>query len=205
MFVLALRAPAFLPMFASTALFENHWAWWIAAGAVAGTLLFVGRLRANRSFQRAGAGLAILAILWLAAALVFDTPAERLHAAHREMADAAAQHDLDKILSYLAPDFSCSSLGIPIDPTLSRARSQIDDTLKQYGIKEIYITRYQSTLSDHTATTSLTFVANVEGFGPVKTSWQLYWKDLPDSDWKISTASLTAIGDQSVSSDHPFR
>jgi hypothetical protein len=205
MTILAMRAPTSLPTFALSLLFENHWAWWIAMLAIAGTLFLIGRLRTNRAFQLSSLCVAVVAIVWITAALIVDTPAERLRAAHRDMANAAGRHDVDKILSYLAPDFSCPNLEIQMDPTLSTARSEIEDRLKQYGIKEIYITNYESAPSDDTAITHLTFLTNIEGFGPVKTSWQLYWKDSPDSDWKIANATLTAVGDEAVSPDHVVR
>ena len=203
--VLAFRAPNFLPDFASTLLFENHWAWWVAAAAVAGTLLFVGRHRANRSFQWAGAGLIVFAIVWIITALAFDTPAERLRTAHREMASAAANHDVGKILSFLAPDFTCPNLEIHMDSARSEARSRIGELISHYGIRDIYITRYESTFSGDTALTHLTLLTNTEGAGTVKTSWQLYWKDTPDSDWKISHATLTSLGGTPVPSDSLIR
>ena len=203
--VLAFRAPNFLPDFASTLFFENHWAWWIAAGAVAGTLLFVGRQRANRSFQWAGAGVVVLAIVWLITALAFDTPAERLRAAHHEMATAAANHDVDKILSFLAADFTCPNLDIHVDSARSGARSQIGELINHYGVREIYITRYESTFSGNTALTHLTLLTNTEASGTVKTSWQLYWKDIPASDWKIGNATLTSLGDTPVPPDSLIR
>ena len=204
-FILALRTPVFLPPALSALLFENHWVWWIAVLAVAAALAFVGRTKANHSLLYTGGALISLIIVWAALALAVFTPAERLRNAHRALADAAAHGDMDKILSFLDPDFVCTNLSIHLDASPTMAREEIRSRLKEYGISELYITRYQSSASQSSALTHITLIARAQSIGPVQTSWQLSWKDIPGADWKITSATLTALGDSPVPPDQLIR
>jgi hypothetical protein len=188
--ILALRSPGFLP----EAMFETHWLYWVAAAVVAVILLHLGRSRADKYLLRIGLIVGALTVLWVAAAMVFDTPGERLRAAHNALAEAATANDVDKIVSYLAPDFRSTALGITVS---ADAKDNLAAILKSAGIRKNHITAYSSERSGSNATTRLTVITESSN-GAVKTSWQLFWEDIPGSDWKITTADLLKINDQEV-------
>jgi len=191
----SLRAPAFLPDSLNSFLFETHWMYWAAAAALSLILLHLGRSRANRPLTRAGLGVLLLTLAWIAAAWLFVTPKERLYDAHQALAQAAKEGDVDKILSYFSDHFQCTALGITVP---AEAHDQIATRLKSYGIKANHITAYTSEISGPTATTRLTIITESD-LGPVKTTWRLTWEDLPRDDWKIELAELLKIGDNPTS------
>jgi hypothetical protein len=186
--ILAVRSPGFLP----EVIFETHWLYWVAGAAVALILLHLGRSRADKNLFRIGLILAAGTVLWVAAALLLDTPGERLRDAHNALAEAATKNDVDKILTYLAPNFRSTALGITVS---ADAKDNLAAILKSAGIRKNHITAYTSERSGNAATTHLTVITESSN-GAVKTSWQLFWEDLPDSDWKINTADLLKINDQ---------
>lgn len=191
-----LRAPRFLPESVNMVLFETQWLYWIAAVALAAILFHLGRLRQNRQLMRAGASLAVIWALWILSAYLLVTPRERLYQAHQTLAQAAQDNDVEKILSYFGADFQCSALAIEVP---ADAKEQIARRLKSYGIKSNTITSYRSDISGLSATTRLTLITQSSEVGPVKTTWEITWGDLPRADWRIERADLLLIGESPVS------
>jgi hypothetical protein len=201
-FALAMiRAPGGLPGAVQSFLFENQWAWWISLVAVALALRFVGRTRAHRRLVVASWTLLGLTALWIAAAMLIDTPRERLQSAHNALAAAAGRHDLAAIASVLAPDFQSPVLGIT---RRAAAEAEIRDRLTTYGIKSNTITRFHADLlaPGDAALTQITVLTSTDALGPIQTTWELRWRDVPAEDWRIEQATLTRIGDQPVSPEH---
>ncbi len=185
----ALRAPRSLPAF----LFENHPSWWIALILLGVLALLIARWKNTRIAFNAGILLFATAILWIAPACIFITPAERLHAAHSALANAAQKQDIDAVLRFLAPDFKLQ--GVSLGPADSAARDQLAQTLRQTQIREIHINNYQSTLNGDHAATTVTVMVTADGIPPL-TTWRVSWFDEPSADWQITGASLTAIDNQ---------
>ena len=197
--MLAVRAPGVLPAWLLALLFENHYLVWIAALVLAAALIFVARSRGDRQWLRAGQIVLGVTLLWIVVARVMDTPAERLYAAHSGLADAIAKNDVDQILGYFKPTFSAAAGPVQIVsgmPT-AEAKQQISASLKEYGIKETYIRSYTVTLnSDGTATTH--FIALTQANEPLLTTWDVYWEDVPGQNWRIGSATLVKIGEQTI-------
>ncbi len=197
--ILAVRAPGILPAWLLALLFENHYFVWAAVLALGAGLIFVARSRGDRQWLRAGQIVLGVTLLWIVAARVMDTPAERLYAAHTGLADAVAKNDVDGILGYFKPSFSANAGPVQIVsgmPTAA-AKKEIADSLKEYGIRGTIIRGYKVTLnSDGTATTN--FVALTQANEPLLTTWDVYWEDVPGEDWRIGSATLVKIGEQSV-------
>ncbi len=190
-----LRSPSALPTPIASFLFENHWPYWILALAVAALLFYLAGARQDRRLRTASLTLAALTLLWALLALTIDTPAERLYNAHLALADAAQHGDIDRIFSFLSPDFHAAALDIS---DASAAKDEIAARLKTYGIKSSTIRFYKSTLQGPTAFTQLNLLTQTSTTGPILTSWNLSWDDLPNADWKIRDAELTRIGDQDL-------
>jgi hypothetical protein len=193
----ALRSPAIFSDTVAGVLFESHWLWWLAFLALAAVLYYVGRSRAEKGPAQAGIVLAGVTATWILLALVFASPGERLYAAHKGLADAAAAHDVDRMLVYLSQDFRAPVLGLTGEVP---AKEKIAYYLNNYGIKETYITAYRFTRATKTAVSDVTLVTTSNA-GPIKTSWQLSWDDIPDEDWRIVRARLTKLGDQPMDRD----
>ena len=193
--VLGLRAPA-LPSSLAGFLFEDHWLWWVVLLVVAGVLLLVGQVRVERRLVRGGLALLVLTLLWGLAAQLLDTPAERLHAVHVGLAKAAQAHDVDAILGYCEPRFSMESINI--NPNTADAKKEIKSRIDQFNIKGTTFTRYEVTLNgDGTATTR--FVALTESdMGALLTTWQVFWEDVPGQDWRIHSADLLKLGNETI-------
>lgn len=193
--VLALRAPALPPSLAGF-LFENHWLWWITLLVVGCAVLLMGRLRADRRILRGGLVVLGLTAAWALAAWALDTPAERLHAVHVGLAKAAEQHDVDAILGYCQPRFSIASINI--NPNTADAKAEIKSRIDQLNIKDTTFTRYEITLNaDGTAMTR--FVALTKSdMGALLTTWEVNWDDVPGQDWRIHSADLLKLGDQTI-------
>lgn len=191
-----IRAPA-LPESMEAFLFENHWLYWAIGLALGLTLAYRGRTLTNQGMLRVGVAIAAVAVLWGGAALLVDTPAERLYAAHKGMAAAAAAGDVDKLVGYLANNFTCPQLDIE---DARDSREALEAALKANGIKGSTITSYHSTINHGVAQVSLTLLTETQG-GAVKTNWRLTWADVPGEDWRIQEAELEAVDDQPVNSD----
>ena len=202
--LLLIRAPSFLPPSLSAVLFENHWAWWGAVFALAAVLLYVARTRDDQRLRRAGQVVLVLAILWTAAALLVATPAERLHAAHTDLAQAVEKMDLDRVFTYFESDFSVPQLALRGED-MDGGKAHLAVVLKTYGIKESRITDFQATMqTDGTAVSRFTvWTAYRDGF--MKTTWQLSWNDEPGADWRIQYARLLKIADQDFPLDALIR
>ena len=186
-----LRSPT-LPAPITAFLFENHWPYWILLLAVAAILFYFSNIRQDPRLRTAAFIVAAITLVWTLLALTIDTPAERLYNAHRALADATKSADVDRIVSFLAPDFHASALDVS---DINAAKDEIAARLKTYGIKSSSIRFYQSTLEGPTAFTQLNVLTQSDA-GPILTSWHLTWNDLPNSDWKIRSAELTKVGDQ---------
>ena len=197
--ILALRAPSFLPTWLLSALFENHYAIWIAVLALGGVLVFVARSRADRRVLRAGQVVLGVTLLWVVAARLIDTPAERLYAAHLGLANAVAKNDVDRILGYFKNDFNAEASPVKVLHGMPAAevKQQIAASLKEFGIKDTYIRAYAFTLpSSGTADTH--FTALTVANEPLLTTWDVSWDDVPGQDWRIANATLVKIGDQTI-------
>lgn len=192
----ALRSPAFLPDSLASLLFENHWSYWIVALLAAAVLFYISNARQNARLRNISLALAALTGLWALLAFLILTPAERLYNAHTGLADAAKNGDVDRIVSYLAPNFQASVLDIP---SIDVAREEISARLNTFGIQGSTIRYYKYTLHGHTAFTQFNILTQTSTAGPILTSWNLSWDDLPGEDWRIRNAELTKIGDQDVS------
>ncbi|MGN6371039.1 MAG: hypothetical protein ACTHN5_22520 [Phycisphaerae bacterium] len=192
----ALRSPAFLPDSLASLLFENHWSYWIVALLAAAVLFYISNARQNARLRNISLALAALTGLWALLAFLILTPAERLYNAHTGLADAAKNGDVDRIVSYLAPNFQASVLDIP---SIDVAREEISARLNTFGIQGSTIRYYKYTLHGHTAFTQFNILTQTSTAGPILTSWNLSWDDLPGEDWRIRNAELTMIGDQDVS------
>jgi hypothetical protein len=143
-------------------------------------------------------------VLWVLAALALDSPAERLYAAHLDLAAAVEKADVERVFSYFEPHFTVPALGIRGDE-LAAARDQLADILKRYGIKDSHITDYHTALNgDGTAVTQFT-VLTLSDMGPIKTTWQLSWNDQPGTDWRIMNATLLKLGDQAFPAEGLIR
>jgi hypothetical protein len=200
--ILAVRAPTFLNESLLGLLFENHYAWWIAMLLLGAVLIFVARSRTDRRLLRAGQVVLALTLVWIVAARLIDTPAERLHAAHLALADATAKGDVDRILNYFEANFSVSAGPVVIQPdtTTPDARNLIAKNLKEYGIKETIFRAYEITLNaDATAVSRFTALTNADQ--PLLTTWRVSWDDVAGQDWRIHNATLVKIGDQEVRPD----
>jgi hypothetical protein len=192
---LALRAPA-IPQSLSALLFENHYLYWIVLLILGAVLLVLARQRRDRRILGAGQVLLALTLLWALAARLLETPAERLYAVHLGLASAAGKHDVDQILSYCEAKFSMDSINI--HPDTADAKKEIQSRLDQLGIKETTFRQYAITLNgDGTAVTRFTALT-LSDAGPIVTTWQVSWDDLPESDWKLHNATLLKIGNQDV-------
>jgi hypothetical protein len=197
--MLAVRAPSFLPAGLLAALFENHYLIWIAVLALGGVLVFVARAREDRRVLRAGQVVLGVTLLWIVAARLVDTPAERLFGAHLGLASAVAKNDVDRILSYFKNDFSAEAGPVKVLHGMPEAESkkQIADSLKEFGIKDTYIRAYAITVigagAAETHFTALT-VANQ----PLLTTWDVSWEDVVGQDWRIANATLVKIGEQTI-------
>jgi len=161
---------------------------------VAGTAFYWGGVRQDPRLRRIGIGVGIAALFWIFLALAIDTPAERLYRAHKDLADAAKNGDVDRIVSYLEPDFQATVLGVN---KAGIAKEEIGARLKTYGVKGSTIRFYHSTHSGPAAFTQLNLLTQTE-MGPVLTTWQLSWDDVPGQDWRIRDAELVKLGDEAV-------
>jgi hypothetical protein len=190
-----LRTPSFLPQSAAAFLFETHWSWWAATAVLAATLFYIARARADRRLLRTGQILLALTALWLAAALLIDTPAERLYTAHTSLANAVAQADLDRVFSCFDADFTVPSLALR-GTDLVAAKTQLAATLKDNGIKDSTFTAFAATVHSNGTALSRITVRTTSNLGLIQTTWQLSWTDAPGQDWKIQHADLLKIGDE---------
>jgi hypothetical protein len=187
------RAPAFLPESLNSVLFETQWLYWILAIGAAAALFLAGQNRANRRFVMAGAAIVLLTLVWMAAAWLVVTPKERLYHVHQELADAVKAGNVDRIVSFLAPDFQCTALSIHILP---EAKPELADRLKRYNVKGTTIWHYHSDISGRAAYTQVTLVTQTD-LGSITTRWGLSWDDMnPDAqgDWKIKLADFQGMG-----------
>ena len=189
----ALRAPGWLPNGVAEFLFENNWAWWLGMLAVATAAGYGGRIRGNRAIQKAGAILGVVAVVWAAAALLVDTPRERLTAAHRAVLEAAERKDVAAIVARLSPGFRSEALHIV---AAGDASKEIEGLLNKYGIRSNRILSLQTVEHDPDATTRVKVLTAVEGLGNVTTTWELDWRDMPGGDWVIGDARLIDLGGQ---------
>jgi hypothetical protein len=190
-----IRAPS-MPESTGAFLFENHWLYWVVGLALGLTLAYRGRTMPSKGMARAGVAIAVLSVLWACAALVVDTPAERLYAAHKGMAAAAAKGDVEALMGYLANDFTCPQLGIE---DVKNSRDALEAALKTNGVKGSTITGYRTRVNHHVAQVMVTLITETN-LGMVKTSWQLVWADIPGQDWRIRQADLQTINDEPVNS-----
>jgi hypothetical protein len=197
--ILALRTPRFLPDSVMGVLFENHYMWWVALLLLGAVLVFVARSRGDRRLLRAGQIVLGVTLLWIIVARLVETPSERLYAAHLGLADATAKADVDRILSYFAPNFSVEAGPVAIQPdvTVAAAKERIAAGLKQYGIKETTYRQYALTLnSDGTAVSRFTALTLADQ--PLLTTWRVSWDDVAGQDWRIHDATLVKLGDQEI-------
>jgi len=197
--VLALRTPGFLPESMAGVLFENHYVWWIAIVLLGAALIFAARTRGDRRLLRAGQIVLGVTVVWIVVAQLFETPGERLYAAHVGLADATAKADVERILSYFEDKFSVEAGPVNIQPdaAASAAKDRIAAGLKQYGIKETYFRKYEVTLNaDGTAVSR--FTAFTQADQPLLTTWRVSWDDVAGQDWRIHNATLVKIGDQEI-------
>lgn len=198
--LLLIRAPSFLAPSVAGVVFENHWVWWAAVLVLGAVLWYVARLRDDTRLRRAGQVAAGVAVLWAAVAITVDTPAERLHAAHTNLAAAVEVADMDRVFSFFEPDFLVPQLDLR-GAELALARRQLAHTLNDHAIKESTITDFQATVqSDGTAVSRFT-VLTASSDGLIKSTWQLSWNDNPGADWRIQNARLLKLGDQEIPGD----
>jgi hypothetical protein len=200
--LLALRSPPFFPHSITAVLFETHYGTWIALLLLGAVALFLAHSKNNPKILRPGQLILAVTILWILAALLIKTPAERLYNAHLALADATAKADVDRILSYFAPTFTANAGPVQIldSTTAPQAKSAIADALKTYGIRGTSIHTYTYSTLTHTNATTY-FSALTSGDYPILTTWQVYWEDIPNQDWRITQANLTKIGDQTITPD----
>jgi len=140
-------------------------------------------------------GVGIATIAWMLLAFTIDTPAERLYRAHTDLATAAKNGDVDRIVSYLEPNFQAAVLGVD---KAGAAKEEIGTRLKTYGVKGSTIRSYKSTIAGPAAFTQMNVLTQTDIAGPVLTSWQLSWDDVPGEDWRIRDVELVKIGDEAV-------
>ena len=197
--ILALRTPGFLPDSVMGVLFENYYMWWVALLLLGAVLVFVARSRGDRRLLRAGQMVLGVTLLWIIVARLVETPSERLYAAHLGLADATAKADVDRILSYFAPNFSVEAGPVNLQPdmSVSAAKERIAAGLKQYGIKETTYRQYAITLNaDGTAVSRFTALTLADQ--PLLTTWRVSWDDVAGQDWRIHDATLVKLGDQEI-------
>lgn len=188
-----LRAPLFVP----ATLFETHLALWLTAVAIGAIALAWGHMRNHLRTQQAGAAILALSILWIAAAIIFDTPAERLHKAHVAMAADAERGDIDGLIQYLAPEFTIEGVAFPSEAG-TPDRQQLAAQLRESHIREVSIRHYESTLTSASdAQTTVTVLVASDAIPPL-TTWRVTWKDIPNADWRITAARLIRVGDEAV-------
>jgi len=193
----AIRSPSYFSDAVAGTLFESHWLWWLAIVAVGVVLYMVGGNRADRNLVKLGIGAMALAAAWIVLAFAFDSPGERLLEAHKGLAKAAADHDIDRMMTYLAKDFLAPQVGITAD---AATREELSSRINSYGIRTTYITTYRYTRQNAIAVSDVTLLTE-SNMGGIKTTWQLSWNDVPGEDWKIVRASLMKLGDQAVPRD----
>jgi len=191
--------PGFLPESITAVLFENHYVWWIALLVLGAALIFAARSRGDRRILRAGQSVLAVTLLWVVAARSFDTPSERLRAAHVGLADATAKADVNRILTYFEPGFTVEAGPVNIQPdmTVAAAKERIAAGLKQYGIKETTFRQYAITLNANGMAVSR-FTALTLAEQPLLTTWRVSWDDVAGQDWRIHNATLVKIGDQEI-------
>ncbi len=193
----AIRSPSFFSDEVAGTLFDSHWLWWLAIVAVGAVLYFAGRSRADKNLFALGLGAIGVAIAWTLLALTFDSPSERLYAAHKGLAQAAADHDIDRMLTFLSKDFLAPQVGITAD---AATRDELNSRLNSYGIRSTYIRSFRFTRQNAIAVTDVTLLTE-SNMGAIPTTWQLSWNDVPGEDWKIVRANLLKISDQPVPRD----
>ena len=157
-------------------------------------MIYLSRSRADRRLGQAGTIAVGITLLWALAATLIDTPAERLYAAHTALSDAVKRGDVDKIVSYLAPDFTTINLGIGPD---SHPKELIAAILKENGVKETKIISYTCIQKESSALTSINVLTTM-GQGSFLSGWQLSWDDMPHDDWKIRNARLLTLNNEKV-------
>jgi len=181
--------------FMSSALLFEAQPWYWAFGFGAGVILFVaGRNRVSKPLMRSGFAIAAITLLWMLAAWLVVTPAERLYAVHRELAAAAKEGDIERLFSHLENNFECPQLGVK---SFAEAKAYIPTAMTQFHVKNNHVRAYQSTISGDTARVQVTFLTESDT-GLTKTSWELQWQDVPGSDWKLCVADLKTVNDSSV-------
>jgi hypothetical protein len=191
--ILALRAPESFPQPLSRFLFEHQPLWWIALGVLGGILILVARSRGNRRMRLGGITLLVATVLWLAAAMLVESSGERLRTTHSSLARAVQNGDVDVILTFFAPQFTVDALNI--NPHTADAKKEFKSRLDHAGIKETVFRAYHATLnSDRTAVSRFTALT-LSDMGPILTTWEVQWEDVPGEDWKIHMAILRQIGD----------
>jgi hypothetical protein len=196
--IVALRSPPILSPSVSGVLFENHWLYWIALAVGGIILLAVANSRADKRLFKVGLAGIALAVLWAAAAFFVITPAERLFAAHAAMAEAAAHNDVDTLLSHMEPQAAINNLNLFSGTDSPAAREQIESSLKRVGIRQTHFTTYHVSLGAGVATTHFVAVTESDN-GAIKSEWEILWTDNPNSDWRVTDATLLKLGDQPVS------
>ena len=166
----------------------------VAVYVVAAILLHLGNSRRERRLMIAGGVVAGLLAVWILAAALVVTPAERLANAHQALATAAEKGDVAGILAWFTPEFQSAALQIE-DP--QRAKDEIQRRLKDYGIKTVHLKNYHSEMNANHGTTQVT--VDVQAAQPsVPTTWRLLWEDVPGADWRISEADLVKIAGQNA-------
>ena len=192
--MLALRSPPFLPEGVAGVLLETHWVWWIVAGVVGLGICWMSRVRSDRRSMRVGYAILGVAVMWVLAALLVDTPRERLTRIHEELGAAARDHDFDRVASFLADDFAAPQIGVSGDAI---PRDEIAARIKEYGVKESYFRALSIRMNGREADSAITLLTTTDA-GPILTSWELRWRDVPGQDWQIRRARLTRLGDDVV-------
>ena len=188
-----LRAPSFLP----ATLFDTHVTLWIILIAAGIATALYAHFKSNRRLLTAAGAALLLILLWIASAMLLETPLERLHNAHSAMATAAQKGDTDTLLSYLAPDFTLQGVTLHAQGT-SSDRDALSSQIRDSKIREVHILHYESKLTaPASATTTVTVFVTSDSLPPL-TTWRVTWQDDPTADWRITAATLTRLGNEDV-------
>ncbi len=186
-----IRAPLFLPESINSLLFENHFLAWIACIIAGFVLTKLGTSRRQRRLMHMGFSVVMVTMLWMLAAYVVDTPAERLDQAHRRILAAAQRKDIAAIKAELADSFQFG----PFDR--AGLLQTVDASLKTFNIKSNIITSYDSQINNDKAASDLTVFSELDGAsaGNCKTRWHLVWHDY-GKDWQLLRIENWSLNDQ---------